>query len=289
MWSTLCLSFLVAASVVNGEAILARLTNGTTTTVKETVSFYVMGDGPYGSKGRDMFPSQLKRLEHRPEFMIHLGDVHERQKDCNLAHYDTAADMMLENIPVPTFVLPGDTDWYECNDKVASWNKWSERFLNFHENFPQSSSFDVRHQEERLENFSFVHKRVLFLGLHILYATIDDRDEWNKLVHDDTVWMKEQFESFGKDVGAVVILCHAYAHPRRHGEFYNELLLQAETLDKPILYLHGDTHNFVVDRRFPSSNILRVVIDTTRESDPMEVTVNPDSAVPFKLKRRPII
>jgi hypothetical protein len=87
----------------------------------------------------------------------------------------------------------------------------------------------------------------------------------------------------------VVILGHAYAHPRRCKEFYDELLLQAKAHDKPILYLHGDTHNFVVDRRFPSPNILRVVIDTTRDSDPMQVTVNPYSAVPFKLKRRPVI
>jgi hypothetical protein len=246
-----------------------------------------MGDGPYGSKGRDMFPSQLQRLKHRPEFMIHLGDTHERQKDCTLTHFDAAADIMLDNIPVPTFVLPGDTDWYECNDKVASWNKWSERFLKFHENWPQL--FYVKHQENRSENFSFVHKRVLFLGLHILYASVDDWDEWNNLVHDDTVWLKEQFESFGNDVGAVVILGHAYAHPRRCKEFYDELLLQAKAHDKPILYLHGDTHNFAVDRRFPSPNILRVVIDTTRDSDPMQVTVNPYSVVPFKLKRRPVI
>jgi hypothetical protein len=286
MWSTLCLSFLVASSAVHGEIVPRQIGNGTKVD-KETVSFYVMGDGPYGSKGRDMFPSQLQRLKHRPEFMIHLGDTHERQKDCTLTHFDAAADIMLDNIPVPTFVLPGDTDWYECNDKVASWNKWSERFLKFHENWPQL--FDVKHQENRSENFSFVHKRVLFLGLHILYASVDDWDEWNNLVHDDTVWLKEQFESFGNDVGAVVILGHAYAHPRRCKEFYDELLLQAKAHDKPILYLHGDTHNFVVDRRFPSPNILRVVIDTTRDSDPMQVTVNPYSAVPFKLKRRPVI
>jgi hypothetical protein len=122
-----------------------------------------------------------------------------------------------------------------------------------------------------------------------LYASVDDWDEWNNLVHDDTVWLKEQFESFGNDVGAMVILGHAYAHPRRCKEFYDELLLQAKAHDKPILYLHGDTHNFAVDRRFPSPNILRVVIDTTRDNDPMQVTVNPYSAVPFKLKRRPVI
>lgn len=286
MRSALLLLFLVAS--VHGDAIPhpSNTTDAAEKSAKEFVSFYVMGDGPYGTRGRDIFSSQLQRLERRPEFMIHLGDTHERQKDCNLDHYDEAANMMLDNVNVPTFVLPGETDWYECNDKTAAWNKWSERFLKFHENWQHS--LDVKHQEERLENFSFVHKGVLFVGLHVLDATVDDWEEWDKQVRDDAVWLKEQCEAHGQDVGAVVLLCHAHAHSRRYKEFHDELLIQANALDKPMLYLHGDTHNFLVDHRFPSPNIQRVAIDTTRDSDPMEVIVNPYSAVPFKLKRRPL-
>lgn len=256
---------------------------------KETVSFYVLGDGPYGTKGRNMFPDQLQRLESRPEFLVHLGDVHERQKDCNLDFYDSTANDLLEHVNVPTFVLPGDADWYECNDKSAAWNKWTERFLKFHEHWPHA--LDVRHQESRQENFAFTQKGVLFVGLHVLYATVDDWDSWNEQVHDDTVWLRDQLGTYAysDDVGAIVLLCHAYAHSRRYKEFYEELLSQAEALDKPILYLHGDTHNFLMDRRFPSPNILRVVLDTTRESDPTQVTIDAFGAVPFKFKRRPIV
>lgn len=256
---------------------------------QNTVSFYVMGDGPYGSKGRERFPDQLQRLTSRPEFVIHVGDVHERQKECNLALYDRAADDFLQHVHVPTFVLPGDADWYECNDKAESWNKWSSRFIMFHKNW--SHSLDVRHQVERPENFAFTHKGVLFVGFHVLDATVDDWDPWNEQVHDDTVWLNQQLDThaYGDDVGAVVLLCHAYAHPRRYKEFYEALMRHAKALDNPILYIHGDTHNFLVDRRFPASNILRVVLDTTRESDPTEVTVNAFGAVPFKLNRRPLV
>lgn len=278
---------------VHGDGIPKPTFSPTNNTVakKQTVSFYVMGDGPYGSKGRDRFPNQLERLESRPEFVIHVGDVHERQKDCNLNHYDTTADFLLKHVNVPTFVIPGDADWYECNDKTAAWNKWSSRFLKFHENWPRHS-LEVRHQEERPENFAFNHKGVLFVGLHVLDATVDEWDSWNEQVHDDTLWLKEQFEgyAYSDNVGAIVLFCHAYPHARRYKEFYDELLRQAEALnDKPILYIHGDSHNFVVDRKFPASNILRMVVDMTRESDPTEVTVNTFAAVPFQIKRRPLV
>lgn len=289
MW-WICLSFLLFIGV-HGEAV-PKPTNNTTPVhmpLKQTVSFYVMADGPLGTRGRERFADQLQRLESRPEFVVHLGDVHERQRDCNLKHYDTAANDLLQHVHVPTFVIPGDADWYECSDKTAAWNKWSSRFLNFHQEWP-SHSLDVRHQEDRPENFAFVHKGVLFIGLHVLYATVDEWRSWNELVHDDAVWLNEQLDSFAyaDDVGAIVLFCHAYAHPRRYKEFYNDLVHQADDIGKPILYLQGDD-TFVVDRIFPSSNILRVVLDTTRESDPTEITVNAFSAAPFQIKRRPLI
>lgn len=278
----LCLLFVIVKGdgIPHPNATLAK---------KETLSFYVMGDGPYGTKGRATFAAQLQRLENRPEFVVHVGDVHERQKDCDLDHYDTAANAMLQHINVPAFVLPGDADWYECNNKTTTWNKWSSRFMKFHENWPHA--LNVRHQDVREENFAFAHKGVLFVGLHVLYATVDEWDSWNKLVYDDTVWLQQQLDTYAHsdEIGSVVLFCHAYAHPRRYKEFYEELLRQAETLGKPILYLHGDTHNFLVDRRFPSPNILRVVLDTTRESDPTEVIVDAFGAVPFKFKRRPLV
>ena len=271
--------------LVNGQSN-STVGNGAALKQREVVSFYVMGDGPYGSKGRKMFVDQLQRLEKRPEFLVHLGDVHEREKNCNLGHFDTPADDLLHQVKVPTFVLPGETDWYECNGQAAAWNKWSERFMKFHEHWPHY--LDVRHQESRPENFAFTHKGVLFIGLHVLYATVQDWGIWNKLVHDDTIWFEEQVNTYAysKDVGAIVLLCHAYAHPRRYQEFYDSFVLHAKALEKPVLYLHGDEHNFLVDRLFPASNILRVVVDEAKESDPMEVTIDAFAAVPFKFKRR---
>jgi predicted phosphodiesterase len=101
------------------------------------VTFYAMSDGPYGSKARQSFTKQLQCLESRPEFLVHLGDVHERKKECTLSHFDSTVDDLLRNVHVPTFVLPGDADGYECNDQSAAWNKWSEkRFLHFEQNWP---------------------------------------------------------------------------------------------------------------------------------------------------------
>lgn len=249
------------------------------------VVFYAMSDGPEGSNARKQFPRVLQRLESRPEFLVHLGDVHERQKDCTLSHFDTTADNFLEHVNIPTFVVPGDADWYECNDKAAAWNKWQDRFSSFHLNW-EPLPFDVKQQDARQENFAFNYKGVLFVGLHVLDATVRDWDTWHEIVHDDAVWLQEQLDASALDdnIGAIVLFCHAYAHPRRYHEFYNVLVDKAKDIGKPVLYLQGDTHSFVVDRRFPVPNMLRVVVDQL--DDPLEVQVDPYGAVPFKLNRR---
>ena len=76
-----------------------------------------------------------------------------------------------------------------------------------------------------------------------------------------------------------------------HGSFlpFYELLKQVVgTIDKPFKYIQGDLHEFTFSNPFPLLNNFQLVsVDMGRLQDPMEVSVDSNSKVPFKLKRRP--
>jgi hypothetical protein len=253
------------------------------------VKFYAMSDGPLGIKERSRFVDQLRGLDTRSDFVVHLGDMHERQKECDHDQLQFVADTMRMNLLQPTFVLPGDNDFYECDNQASTWEKWTSLFVGFEDHWTRS--FIVARQADRPENFVFVLKNILFIGVHIINASVQDWESWNKVVHDDAVWLEASILAHLDEVESIVIMSHAFPHTRRYREFYDTFVrVASSSSDKFFLYLQGDEKKFVVDHIFPSQNVFRVVLDQTGMMDPTEITIDPTNvATPFKIKRRPLL
>lgn len=253
------------------------------------VKFYAVGDTPYGVRERVRFPSQLNRMELRADFLVHLGNIRERQQDCYPPHLDQAAEIMLKHSRTTTFVLPGEADWYTCLQQNSAWDHWMKTFAFFEDNWNHKLS--VRHQTGTPENFSFVHKGILFVSFHILNLPVVDRNAWDALVKANTRWLESELVTnfSSKDVGAIVMLSHAKPHIRRHRGFYDSLLHVASSIAKPMMYLHGDEDKFTMTSDFPVPNLLRVSLPNGGDEDPIEISVNPGQQNPFTLHRRPYL
>lgn len=251
------------------------------------VKFYALGDTPYGVRERVRFPMQLNRMESRADFLVHLGNIRERQQDCYPPHLDQASAILLKHSLMTTFVLPGEADWYTCLQQNSAWDLWLNTFAVFEDNWNHKMS--VRHQVGNPENFSFVHKGVLFISFHILDVSVVDRNSWDALVKANIRWLESELVTrfSSKDVGAIVMFAHAKPHVRRHRDFYDSLLRIASTIAKPIMYLHSDEDKFSATRDFPVTNIVRVSLPKGGNEDPIEITVDPSQENPFKLHRRP--
>lgn len=256
--------------------------------VRQIVRFAAFGDTPHGDQERRRFPRQLNRVESRFDFLVHLGDIHERQKECDLTHFDDAAKALRHYTRSPTFVIPGEADWYTCLNQEDAWKHWSKRFFKFQDNW--NHQFHVRHQKNRPENFAFFHKGVLFVAFHIISATVLDWQTWNQQVHDDVLWLEKEVVSNAFDDGttAIVFMAHAKPHQRRYRAFYEAFIQVTASIRKPILYLHTDEQEFQVARDFPVQNILRVAVSRGGDEDPLDITVNPSGEVPFIIKRSAI-
>ena len=253
------------------------------------VKFYVVADTPYGIRERGRFPQQLDRMELRPDFLVHLGNVRERQQDCFPPHLDQASKIILNHSRLTTFVLPGESDWYTCSTQASAWIDWKKIFTRFEDNW--NHKFLVRHQTEASENFSFVFKRVLFISFHILNVSIVDTTAWDAMVKSNVRWLENELSSYGssEEVGSIVLLAHAKPHPRRHRIFLESLMQNASRITKPILYLHGGTNAFSITPDFIAQNLSWVSLPKGGNEDPMEITVDPSQTNPFKIHRRPYI
>jgi len=165
----------------------------------------------------------------------------------------------------------GDNDYYDCDAWKKGWERWSNYFLRFHDNFKQKWSVNL--QQGREENFAFKRRGVLIIGVHTVGAGsgIKNKSEWDKLLEDNLAWTREQVTTRTHKV--VVILTHA--NPTKdHRIFTDGLSELAQESGKSYLYMHGDTHRWLKDRPFAAQNILRVVVDQGGIADPVKVTVD---------------
>lgn len=245
------------------------------------ITFSVIADVPYGV-------SELPNLEQHvadhnlyspSEFLVHLGDL--LFGECLEERYVEVADV-LSALAVPTFVVPGDNEWNDCDDPDLAWSYWSHHFLRFEQELCGAPSVEV--QTVRPENFAFVQKGVLFAGINLVGGS-QDPAQWDLRLQQDADWVRHQLETKRAQVRAAVVFAQAGPKPNRV-PFFDAFELAAATFGKPILFLHGDGHSWIQDRPFAPANVLRVQVDRGTEP-PVQVTITLDAVNPFQLERDP--
>ncbi len=231
-------------------------------TSETLLTFCVIADVPYTKEEAAALPNQIATQMDGCDFLVHLGDLFEGDTSCDIEYYHTIRDMMLQS-KVPTFVIPGDNEWNDCANGFVDvgWENWVSNFLRF-ENY-WSHNYTVVRQPGRLENFYFIQKRTLIMGLNIVGGRVDNSTEWSERLQSDFEWTRNviNLNIPTGNADGIIIMSHAeptadhlhWTVPFRN-YVKNELRNQY-----PILYIHGDGHRFMYTPHFLfQPNILRV-------------------------------
>eukprot|EP00569_Conticribra_weissflogii_P014369 CAMPEP_0171417508 /NCGR_PEP_ID=MMETSP0880-20121228/40637_1 /TAXON_ID=67004 /ORGANISM="Thalassiosira weissflogii, Strain CCMP1336" /LENGTH=833 /DNA_ID=CAMNT_0011935767 /DNA_START=32 /DNA_END=2533 /DNA_ORIENTATION=+ len=250
------------------------------------VTFYVMADEPYDFADIRRLTLELESLPSDAEFLVHLGNTNsDAQSQCQEYGYERSANILKES-PVPVFVLPGDVDWATCRKPERALQYWAINFGKFEENF-QPHDFKVDHQSDRIENFAFLHRGVLFLSVHIVEAETDSI-EWTTRHERNVMWTKEKLSQYEpSSYRALVIFGHA-APSSKQGEYFWPVVDQVKDLEKPVLYLHANAEGaFQRYRPFgEADNFEAVQLERRGEEAPMKVVVGMKGMDPFSFTRR---
>jgi hypothetical protein len=245
----------------------------------EPIVFSVTGDVPYGASEVPDFQQQIAdhNLYSPSEFFAHLGDIKKQSDPCDESVYSDVASYLME-LAVPVFIVPGDNETTDCEDETQAWNFWVQYFLNFELNFCGAPV--AENQIVQPENFAFVKKGVLFIGINLVSGIS------SSIMTNDADWVEQQLEQKVSQVRGAVIFSQSGPSSSR-ATFFDIFDPAAQTFAKPVLFIHGDGHEWMMDNPFSASNVLRVQVDDGGSEAPVQITVTMDPQDMFSFLRDP--
>ena len=280
-------------------------------------SFALMGDVQYTPFEQKMFPLLLDAISAEPlAFVVHIGDFKAgSHSPCTNQLYATRLAELNQSRHALIFT-PGDNDWVDCRRASNGRDQPLERLQKIRQLFfatpfalganplplLRQSAADAGDPVLRryVENAMWEHNGVVFITLNIQgsndnlgFDPASDREHAER-TRANIAWLRRAAtRAREKDVDGLAVFLQANpgfeepaAQVRRSGfaEFLAAFEAEARHLAKPVLFAHGDTHQYRVDRpyispldRQPVSNVLRVETFGSPQFDWVRVTVDASS------------
>jgi hypothetical protein len=187
------------------------------------VVFYLTGGRPQDGELSN-YESFLPLLPPTGSFMVHLGDFNSPfTTQCVESSYQ-AVDDLFEISSVPVYFVPGDNEYNDCPDPEQALSFWYEYLLSYDTKYWSAPSYQVSRQEPNFpENFSFVLKRILFVGINLVGGAVHDQQEWATRQAADLEWIDTQFNSRRSEFDVLVIFAHADPSISTNAPFFQPL------------------------------------------------------------------
>jgi hypothetical protein len=197
---------------------------------------------------------------------------------------------MLRLAPVPTFVLAGDNDSLDCPYPETAWGHYQDNFINFEQEWlgggqEGGAHFLAVEKVERWEDhpdmFSFIEDRILFLSVNLVHGSGGEDESGNYAgLATSKAWVTQHLtETFHQNaIRGVVMFGHGLIDGKVEEFFVDimEVFLENQVL-VPVLYMHGDGHEFVVNEDFAYcyewDYFTAIQVDGGAEADPLLVEV----------------
>jgi hypothetical protein len=284
----------------------------TTSFGQSAFSFVALGDLPYGTPERSGPPyraliDRINQIE--PAFSVHVGDIKSGSTLCSDEEF-AQQKTHFQRFKGAVFYTPGDNEWTDCHrvnnggfDPLERLGKIRQVFftpgLSLGLNpIKASNQSSVQPQYGQfIENMRWIHHKVLFVTLHIVGSNnnLESRDmaavrEFFERDSANVAWIRASFEqaiqmqayamvvSFQADVLEGKTVWEDFPGWSGFRQSIGDTLLPlAQRWGKPVLIVHGDSHQFKIDQPFmlekkPLRNVTRLIVPGA--SDVRAVMVN---------------
>jgi hypothetical protein len=244
-----------------------------------TFSFAVLGDAPYGPVEEIRFRRAIRQLDASDvRFVIHVGDI--LWYPCSDALFrDRLATFQSQRHPL--VYTPGDNEWTDCHEQIAGTYQPLERLQRLREIFfadPTTSlggtamPLVVQAADtawaEFVENARWTEAGFVFATVHLVGSrngldvfpgrTALDDAETVRRTAAATEWLRSAF-AYADSMNALGVVIGMHAAPgflapvhddyrQAYEPFLESLEVEVEQFGGPVLLVHGDDHEFVVDR-----------------------------------------
>jgi len=282
--------------------------------------FVAIGDMPYGEAAKPRFERLIARINAlKPAFTVHIGDIISGREPCVDAVY-LYAYARFSQVDGPLIYTPGDNEWTDCHRHGNAHNKPDERLHFLRKLFFANTNslgkkpLPLERQSAQpvfapyVENATWRYQGVRFATLHVVGSANNSKrepEEYAARNRADLAWLTRAFAS-GRKESALGLVLFMHADPRfdkkKPGaqagftDFLEKLRSLVADFPRPVLLVHGDTHQFRVDqplfadpanRKDLLDRFFRLEVFGAREVHGVEVTVDP--ARPALFSFRPVM
>lgn len=229
--------------------------------------FVAIGDVPYTRGDRARFRHLARRINALPaRFVVHVGDTQEGGSKASPRGLERMA-AVFEELDGPLLFTPGDNDWSDCKRGKGGYGP-EDALSDIRTAFfssPQTlgrKSFRVARQPDEdplfaefVENCRFVLEHVVFVVLHVVRSDARADRSRQRQREASVAWLHRAFDEAEPAARGLVVLTHAdlrYHAKRRERAGFDPLLSalaeRAEAFARPVWIVHGDKHEFLVER-----------------------------------------
>ena len=287
-------------------------------------AFAALGDAPYYWWEDVKFRQVRTSLDqHDLAFVIHVGDIFWRP--CTDRHYEAVRDTF-NTLRHPVIYTPGDNEWTDCWERPSGGFAPLERLGALRRIFFANPGTSLGGRRLTLESQSstpafsefvehtrWAHAGVTFATVHLVGArngrqpfpgrTPDDDAASTRRTNAAAAWLTDTFAAAAiAGASAVVVAFHGapgFNLPADNRErqlyepFLETLEVEAEKFGRPVLVIHGDAHEYIVDHPLKRQTTGQVLTNLTRLMVPgspdvgwVRVVVTPGPTTTFATESR---
>jgi len=274
---------LVSRLLISGSLTLLAVVFSLSAASADSVRFIALGDLPYGEEQDEQFERIAKAIpQTKVSFVAHYGDFKKGKARCSLKLMKTALDQIF-SLHRKVIYTPGDNDWTDC-DRGSTGSPLSELFMlerlreTLKKQFTSQKTAlpKLAHQPLFPENAIWSSGRIVFMTLHIVGSNngrdeiqLDNKKLTRTLVqardYANTAWLKAGLRrAHDEQARAIIVISHAdltdeigkgdckFDKGKCDGFKYITKKLRKIAADwgKPMLYIHGDTDPYCLDKSF---------------------------------------
>lgn len=293
-------------------------------------AFAALGDAPYDPHEALRYRIVERDLAaHDLAWVLHVGDPFWRP--CS-DHAYRKVRAGFDRLPHPVVYTPGDNEWTDCWETGSGGHEPLERLGRLREIFfatpgrslgrrpmavvsqAAGGAIDGAAGSRLAENVRWEHVGVVAATVHLVGSangldpfparTDDDDAEAAARTAAAVAWTRETF-AIARRRGAAAVVLGFHADPGFEGvaaEYRKAfapwpavLAEEARRFGRPVLAIHGDSHEFRVDRPLtegwggpPVPNLIRLEVPGSPDVGWVRVVVTPGAPEPFAFEERTV-
>jgi ABC-type glycerol-3-phosphate transport system substrate-binding protein len=247
--------------------------------------FIAFGDMPY------RLPDDYARFENliekvnkeKPAFSVHVGDFKSGSTLCSDEYFDKIYNYF-ESFSRPLIYTPGDNEWTDCNREAAGKYDPLERLTLLRKMFfsdskslgqkkiPLSTQSSNPDFNKYVENVAWAHGGIQFATVHLVGTNNNykekDNTEFIEREKANLAWLDEIYARASDKAGLVMFTQADMFYSRTISPAFQKIIdklsLLSREYGKPVLWVNGDSHRFIVDKPLLNPDKRSTILNFTR-------------------------